>query len=97
MIINHVLTEADGEVSKHIMDWIRIWLDSELENVKYHIYIPYMIQILRGFVKLHSVENLEVFIEFVYEMCYALLGLDITILIVPYICRIHWSVYILGD
>ena len=79
------------------MEWIKIWLNPELEDVKCYVCSPYMIQILRSFVELHPAENVEVFVEFVHENYPALPGLDITTLIVPYTCGDHWSVYILGD
>jgi len=91
------LTEPYGKVSNHLMEWVRIWLNPELEDVKCHVCSPYMIGILRSFLKLHTAENLEVFVEFIHEKYPALPGLDMTTLIVPYTCGNHWSVYILGD
>ena len=46
-----------------MMEWIRIWFNPELKDVKYHVYSPYMVQIFKGFVKLVFAENLEVYIE----------------------------------
>lgn len=61
------LTKSYGKMFNHLMEWIRIWLNSELEDLKCHVCSPYMIQNLRIFVELHPTENIEVFIEFVHE------------------------------
>lgn len=91
------LTYIYGEVSNHMMEWIRTWLNPQLEDVKCHVCSPYLIPILVGFLHLHPTENLEVFIEFVHEKYPALPELDITTLLVPYTCGKHWTLYVLGD
>ena len=57
--------------------------------MKCHVCNPYMVYILRGFIELYLAKNLKVFIEFMHEKYHTLLGLNITILIVPYTCGKH--------
>ena len=91
------LTYRYGEVSNHRMEWIRTWLNPQLEDVKCHLYSLYLIPILDGFLRMYPTESLEVFIEFVHEKYPNFLELDITTLLVPYTCGKHWTLYILWD
>ena len=75
------LAEPYKNVSTHMMEWIRVWLNPELEDVKCHVYSPYMIQILKFLIELHFAENIEVFIEFLHEKYHTLPAFDITTLI----------------
>lgn len=90
------LTKRYGEVLNHMMDWIAIWFNLELEDIKCHVYSTYLYSLLRAFVKSQHAHSLEVYIEWVHERYCALFGSDITILIVPYTSGKHWSVYNLG-
>lgn len=85
-----------GEVSNHLMDWIVIWLNLEFEDIKCHVCSPYLYSLLRAFVESHNAQSLEVYIEWVHERYFTLLGLDITTLIMPYTHGKHWSVYVPG-
>lgn len=91
------LTYRYGELSNHMMEWVRMWLNSQLEDVKYHICSPYLIPILTGFLHLHKTEILELFIEFIHDKYPTLPSLDITTLLVPFTCGKHWTLYVLGE
>lgn len=91
------LTHSYGQLSNHMVEWVRTWLNPDLEDVKCHVCSPYLIPILTGFLRLHPTENLEVFKVFISEKYPTLPELDITTLLVPFTCGKHWSLYVLGD
>jgi len=80
-----------------MMEWVRTWLNPQLEDVKCHVCSPYLIPVLMRFCELHSMDRLEVFIEFIHNKYTTLPELDITTLLVPYTCGKHWTLYVLGD
>lgn len=43
------LTYRYGKLSNHVIEWVRTWLNSQLEDVKCHINNPYLGSILTGF------------------------------------------------
>ena len=91
------LTYRYGELSNHMMEWVRTWLNPQLEDVKCHLCSPYLVPILTSFLQLHPKERLEAFVEFIHDKYPALPDLDITTLLVPYTCGKHWTLYVLGD
>lgn len=44
------LTKRYGEVSNHKMEWIKIWMNWEFEEIKCHVCNSYLLPILKGFV-----------------------------------------------
>ena len=91
------LTSKYGELSNHMMDWIRTWLNPQLEDVKCHICSPYLVPVLTRYCELNTVDRFEDFINFLHNMYTALPNLDITTLLVPYTCGKHWTLYALGN
>ena len=91
------LTYMYGKLSNHMMEWVRTWLNPQLEDVKCHICSPYLMPILAGFIRLHPKENLDLFLEFIHDKYPVLPELDITTLLVPFTCGKHWTLYVLGD
>ena len=51
------LTYRYGELSNHMMEWVRTWLNPQLDNVKCHICSPYLVPILEGFLNLQPTEK----------------------------------------
>ena len=92
-----LLTRMYGEVSNHMMEWVRTWLNPQLEYVKCHVCSPYLVPILTRFCELNSTDRMEVFVEFIHNEYKALPDLDITTLLVPYTCGKHWTLYVIGD
>ena len=90
------LTYRYGELSNHMVEWVRTWLNPQLEDVKCHICSPYLVPILEGFLKLQPNERFEAFIEFMHDKYPTLPELDITTLFVPFTCGKHWTLYVLG-
>ena len=91
------LTYRYGEMSNHMMEWVRTWLNPQLEDVKCYVCSPYLVSILTGFLDLHPTERIEAFIEFIHDKYPTLPELDITNLLVPFTCGQHWTLYVLGD
>lgn len=91
------LTYTYGQLSNHMMEWIRTWLNPQLEDVKCHVCSPYLIPILTEFLLIHPSEKLQVFLDFIHDKYPTLPDLDITTLLVPFTCGKHWSLYVLGD
>lgn len=80
------LTQIYGKLSNHIIDWNRVWFNSQIEDVKNYVCNPYLIGLLSLHVHGKKSNGLEVYIEFMYDEYTAFLLLDITTFIVPYIC-----------
>ena len=90
------LTKMYGELSNHMMDWIRAWLNPQIEDTKSYVCSPYLVSLLRSHVRDKN-SSVEVYMDFLLDKYTALPGLDVRTLIVPYTCGRHWSVYVLGD
>ena len=91
------ITSMYGQLSNHMVKWVRTWMNPQLEDVKAYICSPYMVPILEGFLNLQPVEMLEVFIQFIRNKYPTLLEMEMTTLIVPYTCGKHETVYTLGN
>lgn len=90
------LTKTYGELSNHMMDWIRSWLNPQIEDVKTYVCSPYLVSMLKSHVR-DKKDSVEVYLDFLHVKYTALPGSDVRTLIVPYTCGKHWSVYVLGD
>ena len=90
------LTNSYGEISNHMFDWIRTWLNPQLEDVKCYVCSPYLVPVLTGYCDINSVDRYEHFVDFVHDKYAALPSLDITTIFVPYTCGKHWTLYALG-
>ena len=91
------LTFKYGELSNHMMEWVRTWLNPQLEDVKCHVCSPYLVPVLTGYCQLNSTDRFELFVEFIHNKYTTLPELDITTLLVPYTCGRHWTLFVLGD
>ena len=91
------LTQFYGEMSNHLMDWIRAWLNPQLEDINCYVCSPYLIGLLTSHVRGARSIGLELYTEFIRDKCRSLPTLDGTTLIVPYTCGKHWSVYAVGE
>ena len=91
------LTEMYGELSNHMMDWIRAWINPQLQDIQCYVCSPYMVGLLMSHVRGARVSGLEFYTEFVQNKYTAFPALDTTTLIVPYTCGKHWTVYAVGD
>src|SRR5579875_3578302 len=91
------LTTLSGEVSNHMMEWTRLWLNPRIEDVKCFICSPYLVSILNGFCKSSPNENYEVFIDFVHDKYPNWPDLELKTLLVPYTCGSHWTLFVLGE
>ena len=90
------LTSKYGELTNHMLDWIRTWMNPQLEDVKCQVCSPYLVLVSTGYSELNSVDCYENFIDFLHDKYSALPDLDITTLFVPYACGKHWTLYALG-
>ena len=91
------LVHRYGELSSFMLEWVRVWLNPQLVDVKCHMTLPYITPLLMQSVQDVGRDGLEVFVDFIHNKYGELPGLDITTLIVPFTCGKHWSVYVLGD
>ena len=91
------LVQNYGELSSFMLEWVRAWLNPQLDDVKSHMTGPYICNLLMQSVEEAGREGLEVFVDFLHNKYSELPGLDVTTLIVPYSCNKHWSAYILSD
>ena len=91
------LTQCYGELSNHMMDWIRAWFNPKIQDINCYVCSPYMIGLLTSHVRGARCSGVEVYTEFIRDKYSALPSLDITTLIVPYTCGKHWSVYAIGE
>ena len=91
------LVHRYGELTSFMLEWIRAWLNPQIEDTKSHMTVPYIATLLTQSVLEEGRETLEVFVDFVHNKYSELPSLDITTLIVPFTCGSHWSVYVLGD
>lgn len=92
-----MLTNTYGELSNHVMDWIRVWFNHQIEDKKNYVCSYYLVSLLSLHVRDKKLSDVEVYIDFLHNKYTALPPLDITTLIVPYTCGKHWSVYALGN
>ena len=90
------LTSSYRELSNHMFDWIRTWLNPQLEDVKCYVCSPYLVAVFTGYYDINSVDRYEYFIDFLHDKYYALPDLDITTFFVLYTCGKHWTLYALG-
>ena len=90
------LTKTYGELSNHMMDWIRAWFNPKIEDTKSYVCSLYLVSLLRSHVR-HKNPSVQVYLDFLHTKYTALPGSDVGTLIVPYTCGKHWSVYVLGD
>ena len=86
------LTQFYEELSNHLMDWIRAWLNSQFEDINCFVCSPYLIGLLTSHVRGARSIGLELYTEFIRDKYKSLSSLDVTTLIVPYTCGKHWSV-----
>ena len=91
------LVQNHGELSNYMMEWIRAWLNAQLEHVKCHVCSPYIGPLLLAHIQEQGNDALEVYVNFIHDKYGALPSQDIKTLIVPYTCRKHWTVYMVGD
>ena len=57
------LTKSYGEISNHMMDWIRAWFNPQIEDTRTHVCSPYLIRLLRSHVR-HTYSSVAVYREF---------------------------------
>ena len=91
------LTQSYGQLSNHMMDWIRAWFNPQIQDIKCHVCSPYLIGLLTSHVRTASSSGIELYAEFVQNIYTTLPALDITTLILPYTCGKHWTVYAIGE
>lgn len=91
------LVHRCGELTSFMLEWVRTWLNPQLEDVKSHMTMPYISTLLTQSVEEKGRDGLEIFVDFVHNKYGKLLGLDIITRIVPLSCGKHWSVYIFKD
>ena len=75
-----------GELSNYMMEWIRLWLNPQVENLKYCVTCPYLGPLLRAHLK-----------EEGHDKYGALPLQDFNTLIILYTCKKYWSLYIVGE
>ena len=91
------LVQNHGELNNYMMKWIRVWLNPQLEHVKYHVCSPYIGPLLLAYVEEQRKDALEEYVNFIHDKYGALPSQDIKTLIVPYTCGNYWTVYIVGE
>ena len=91
------LIKTYRKLSNHVMDWIRVWFNFQIEDIKNYVCSLYLFILLSSHICDNNSSNIEVYTDFLRDKYTTLPALDITTLIMPYICRKHWSVYALGD
>jgi hypothetical protein len=45
------LTAAPGELSNHLMEWFRVWYNSQIRDLKSFVVSPYLLQTLQVWIK----------------------------------------------
>jgi hypothetical protein len=96
------LVENHGELSNYMMEWIRAWLNPQIEGVKCHVCSPYLCPLLFAHIEEHREEGievgLEVYVAFIHDKYGGSLPpQDIKTLIVPYTDGKHWTAYMMGE
>ena len=91
------LVQPHGELSNYMMEWIRAWLNPQMEKVGCHICSPYLCPLLLAHIGEARGDTLEVYVSFIHDKYPSLPPQDIKTLIVPYTCGAHWTVYIVGE
>lgn len=84
-----MLTNTYGKLSNHVMDWIRVWFNPQIEDKKNYVCSYYLVSLLSLHVRDKKLSDVEVYIDFLHNKYTALPPLDITTLIVPYTCGKH--------
>ena len=86
------------ELSNHLMDWFRIWYNSQIKDPKFYVVSPYLLQTLQAWIKDKYGEGYQSFALFFKTKCKRYLSKsDSPTLIVPYLFAKHWSVFILSE
>lgn len=83
------LVHRYGELTSFMLEWVRLWLNPQLEDVKSHMTVPYITSLLTQSVEEAGRDGLEVFVDFLHNKYGELPDLDITTLIVPFSCGKH--------
>ena len=67
------LTKMYGELSNHMMDWIRAWLNPQIEDTKSYVCSPYLVSLLRSHVRDKN-SSVEVYVDFLHDKCTSKVG-----------------------
>ena len=81
-----LLVHKYGELTSFMLEWVRTWLNPQLDNIESYMTVPYISTLLIQSVEETERDNLEAFVDFLHNKYSELLDLDVTILIVPYSC-----------
>lgn len=76
------------------MKWITAWLNSHFENMKCHIYYPYLAPLFQSHLAEQQNDTLKVYMGFIHDKYEPLPTLDISTPIISSTCEKHWKVYI---
>ena len=91
------LIQNYGELSNYMMEWIRSWLNPQVQNLKCYVTCPYLGPLLRAHLIDEGHDSLEGYIGFIHDKYGALPSQDFNTLIIPYTCGKHWSLYVVGE
>ena len=83
------LVHKYGELTSFMLEWVRAWLNLQLEDIKCHMTVPYIPTLLMQSVEEARRDSVEVFVDFIHNMYGELPDLDITTIMVPFTCRKH--------
>ena len=91
------LVQDYGELTNYMMEWVRSWLNPQIEDVKCYVCSPYLGPLLLAHVAEQQRDVLEVYVSFIHDKYGALPPQDIKSLIIPYTCGKHWTVFVVGE
>ena len=83
------LVQKYGELSSFMLEWVRAWLNPQLDDVKSHMTVSYISTLLMQSLEEAEGDGLEVFVDFLHNKYSKSPELDVTTLIVPYSCGKH--------
>lgn len=91
------MVQHHGELTNYMMEWIRAWMNPQIESLKCHVCSPYLGPLLMSHVDELKSDTLEVYVTFIHDKYGALPPQDMKTLLVPYTCGKHWTVYVVGE
>ena len=68
------LVQNHGELSNYMMEWVRAWLNPQIENIKCHVCSPYLGPLLKAYLEEQGKDSLEVYLSFIHNKYGALLA-----------------------
>lgn len=83
------------KLSNHLMDWLKVWHNTQMKNFAWYVVSFYLFQWLHIWIHNKQRKGGQSFTHFLLKKQY-LLRVDIPTLIAPYVFAKHWNVFVLN-